>query len=223
MDAGWCKECVQVVRWSAPHCVVLIWMLLWWSSTFKTSRQSKHSWMPRTSMPADGRPRKALIASKENFFRMFGTLTLRWQTSPLVPNSLLIAANKLGKFFVTGLGQLNYERLAGVQLLCLTVSPFSLRLLHVPSLCLVVGVACWWCLVLFVWFLCFACEIPRQLEARWVQCFGTWILLWQNIAWWSRWCCWTSTWRWIHHVAIAGKRTQDLALGKANGSIEWIQ
>ena len=25
--------------------------------------------------------------------------------------------------------------------------------------CLVVGVACWWCLVLFVWFLCFACAV----------------------------------------------------------------
>ena len=36
-----------------------------------------------------GRPRKALTASKKNFFRMFGTLTLRWLTSPLVPNCLI--------------------------------------------------------------------------------------------------------------------------------------
>ena len=33
--------------------------------TLKTSRQSKHSWMQRISMPADGRPRKALVASKD--------------------------------------------------------------------------------------------------------------------------------------------------------------
>ena len=57
--------------------------------TLKTSQQSKHSWMPRISMPADGRPRKALAASKENFFRMFGTLMLRWLTSPLFPNRLI--------------------------------------------------------------------------------------------------------------------------------------
>ena len=60
-----------------------------WGSTLKTSQQSKHSWMPRISMPADGRPRKALTASKENFFRMFGTLMLRWLTSPLFPDRLI--------------------------------------------------------------------------------------------------------------------------------------
>ena len=69
-------------------------------STLTISMQSKHSLMPRISMPADGKPRKALTASKENFFRMFGTLTLRWQTSPLVPNCLTtVNKPELGRFY----------------------------------------------------------------------------------------------------------------------------
>ena len=58
---------------------------------------AKQALLDAKDMPADGRPRKA---SKENLFRMFGTLTLRWQTSPLVPNSL-ITVNKpeLGRFY----------------------------------------------------------------------------------------------------------------------------
>ena len=46
-------------------CVVLIVRVLWWGSTLKISRQSKHSLMPRTSTPAGGRPRKATCRLKE--------------------------------------------------------------------------------------------------------------------------------------------------------------
>ena len=95
-----CKECIQqVVCWSALHESISVhqnfawnWcgMPLWWGSTLKTSLQSKNSWMPRMSMPADGRPRKALTA-KKNFFRMFGTRMLKWLTSLLFPNRLIPA------------------------------------------------------------------------------------------------------------------------------------
>ena len=36
------------------------------------------------------------------------------------------------------------------------------------------------------------------------------------------WCCRSATERWIHHVAIVGQGTQDLATGKADGTIEWL-
>ena len=40
-------------------------------------------------MPADGRPRRALIASKKNSFRMFGTRMLKWLTALLLTNRLI--------------------------------------------------------------------------------------------------------------------------------------